>query len=99
MEEFFPVFLAAALGVAIWLFARGRLRWILSVLAIAVSGFAATTFTGEFEDSWLYLLQDLAEAACGLAAGFAIAHWVLPRLGIVRAIAPREVGGRSPNAR
>jgi hypothetical protein len=55
MEEFFPVFLVAALGIAIWLYAPGRLRWILSVLA--VSGLAATTFTGEFEESWLYLLK------------------------------------------
>jgi hypothetical protein len=55
-------------------------------VAVAISGLAATTFTGEFEESWLYLLQDLAEAAVGLALGLAIARWVLPRLGVMRAI-------------
>jgi hypothetical protein len=99
VEEFFPFFLAAALGIAVWLYAPRRLRWILSVLAVAVSGLAATTFTGEFEESWLYLLQDLAEAACGLAVGFAIAHWLLPRLGIARASGPRNASGRSSSAR
>jgi hypothetical protein len=95
MEEFFPVFLAAALGIAIWLYVPGRVRWILSVLAVVVSGVAATTFTGEFEESWLYLLQDLAEAACGLAVGFAIAHWLLPRLGIARAVRALNASERS----
>ena len=95
MEEFFPVFLAAALGIGIWLYAPGRLGWILSVLAVAVSGLAATIFTGEFEESWLYLLQDLAEAACGLAVGFVIAYWLLPRLGIAGATAVRNASGRS----
>lgn len=99
MDELFPVLLAAALGIAISLYARGRTRWILSGLAVAASGLAATTFTGEFEESWLYLLQDLAEAAVGLALGFAIARWVPPRFGIARAITPREAGGRSPNVR
>ena len=31
MEELFPVFLAAALGIAVWLYARGASRWILAV--------------------------------------------------------------------
>jgi hypothetical protein len=99
MEELFPVLLAAALGIAISLYMPGRARWILSGLAVFVSGLAATTFTGEFQESWLYLLQDLAEAAVGLGLGFGIARWLLPRFGIARAIAPREPGGRSPNLR
>jgi hypothetical protein len=99
MEELFPVLLAAALGIAISLYTRGYARWILSCLAVACSGLAATTFTGEFQESWLYLLQDLAEAASGLALGFAVARWALPRFGIARAITRREAGGRSPNAR
>ena len=86
MQEFLPVLLAAALGIAISVYTRGALRWVLSCVAVALSGLAATTFTGEFEESSLYLLQDLAEAAVGLALGFAIARWVLPRLGVTRAI-------------
>ena len=84
MDELFPVLLAAALGIAILLYTQGAARWVLSCVAIALSGLAATTLNGEFEESWLYLFQDLAEAAVGLALGFAIAHWVLPKIGIVR---------------
>jgi hypothetical protein len=99
MEEFFPVLLAAALGIAISLYTRGALQWVLSCVAVGVSGLAATTFTGEFEESWLYLLQDLAEAAVGLALGLAIVRWVLPRFGVTRAIAMREASRRTPSAR
>ena len=70
-----------------------------SCLIVVGSGSAATTFTGEIEESWLYLLQDLAEAAAGLALGFAIARWVLPGVGITRAAQFRERDGRSPNPR
>jgi hypothetical protein len=86
MQEFLPVLLAAALGIVISLYTRGALRWVLNCVAVALSGLAATTFTGEFEESSLYLLQDLAEAAVGLALGVALARWVLPRLGVTRAI-------------
>jgi hypothetical protein len=99
MEELFPVLLAAALGIAISLYTRGALQWALCCIAIALSGLAATTFTGEFEESWLYIFQDLAEAAVGLAFGFVIARWVLPRVGITRAAQFRERDGRSPNPR
>jgi hypothetical protein len=99
MEELFPVLVAAALGIAISLYARGATWWILSCLVVAGSGFAATTFTGEFEESWLYLAQDLAEAAAGLALGFAIARWALPRVGITRFLTRRETDRRSPSAR
>src|ERR1700722_10176194 len=98
MDEFFPALLAAALGISIWIYAPFRLRWILGGLAVAGSGLAATTFTGEFEESWLYLLQDLAEAACGLAVGFAIARWLLPRLGIRRAVRTPNAGTRASKA-
>lgn len=43
MEELFPVLLAAALGIAISLYTRGALRWVLSCVVVAVSGSAATT--------------------------------------------------------
>ena len=99
MEELFPVLLAAAMGVAISLYTRGGVRWLPGCVAIAVSGLTATALTGEFDQSWLYLLQDVAEAAAGLAFGLAFARWALPRLGLSRVFAPREAEGCSPNAR
>jgi hypothetical protein len=99
MEELLPVLLAAVMGVAISLYARGGVRWLLGCVAIAVCGLAATILTGEFEESWLYLLQDVAEAAAGLALGLLFARWALPRLGLSRVFAPRLTEGRSPNAR
>jgi uncharacterized membrane protein YbhN (UPF0104 family) len=85
MEEFFPVLLAAAFAIAISLYTGGVAPWwVLSCVAVAASGLAATTFTGEFDENWLYLLQDLAEAAVGLVLGLAIVRWVLPRLGVTR---------------
>jgi uncharacterized membrane protein YbhN (UPF0104 family) len=100
MEEFFPVLLAAAFAIAISLCTGGVAPWwVLSCVAVAASGLAATTFTGEFDENWLYLLQDLAEAAVGLALGLAIVRWVLPRLGVTRAAATGEARGRMPSAR
>lgn len=51
---------------------------MLSILAVFACGIFATVTSGEFVDSWIYLLLDLGEAALGLAAGFAVAHWLLP---------------------
>ena len=100
MEEFFPVLLAAAFAIAISLYTEGVAPWwVLSCVAVAASGLAATTFTGEFDENWVYLLQDLAEAAVGLALGLAIVRWVLPRLGVTRAAATGEARGRTPSAR
>ena len=99
MEEFFPVLLAAAFAIAISLYTGGAPWWVLGSVAVAASGLAATTATGEFEDSWLYLLQDLAEAAVGLALGLAIVGWVLPRLGLTRAAATGEARERTSSAR
>jgi hypothetical protein len=102
MEEFFPVLLAAAFAIAISLY-TGTVApwWVLSCVAVAASGLAATTFTGtgEFDENWLYLLQDLGEAAVGLTLGLAVVHWVLSRLGVTRAAATGEARGRTPSAR
>jgi uncharacterized membrane protein YbhN (UPF0104 family) len=100
MEEFFPVLLAAAFAIAISQCTGGVAPWwVLSCVAVAASGLAATTFTGEFDENWLYLLQDLGEAAVGLTLGLAVVRWVLPRLGVTRAAATGEAGGRTPSAR
>jgi hypothetical protein len=85
MDELVPVILGFALGAIIWRGARGATRTILSVLAVTVCGAFATVLSGEYHESWLYLLLDFGEAALGLAVGFAVAHWLLPALGRARA--------------
>jgi hypothetical protein len=45
-------------------------------MAIVVSGTTATALSGEFLESWSYLLLDLAESALGVALGsVAIEAW------------------------
>jgi hypothetical protein len=78
MDELVPVILGAVLGAIIWRWTAGRTRLVLSVLAVFASGIFATVTSGEWVYSWIYLLLDLGEAALGLAAGFAVAHWLLP---------------------
>jgi hypothetical protein len=99
MEEFFPVLLAAAFAIAISLYTGGAPGWVLACVAVAASGLAASSVNDEFEDSSPYLLQDLAEAAVGLALGLAIVRWVLPRLGLTRAAATGEARERTSSAR
>jgi hypothetical protein len=77
MEKLVPIIIGIALGALIWRTTKGHLRGLLSVLAVLASGFAATVLSGEYHQSWLYLLLDLGEAAFGLTVGFAIAHWLL----------------------
>jgi hypothetical protein len=56
-------------------------RIVLSALAVLLSGATATAVSGEYAQSYVYLLLDLGEAAFGLAVGFAIAHLVQRRRG------------------
>ncbi|HJU18536.1 MAG TPA: hypothetical protein VJ770_18955 [Stellaceae bacterium] len=85
MDEILPVVLAFALGIVIWRYTNGRTRLILSGCAVALSGLAATVLSGEFHQSWVFLLLDLGEAAFGLAIGCAAAH---------RLLSPGAAGGR-----
>ena len=78
MDEIVPVILGAAFGAIIWRCTRGRTRLVLSVLAVIVAGVAATVASGEYLESWIYLLLDLGEAALGLAVGYVIAARLLP---------------------
>ncbi len=78
MDELVPVCLGVLLGAAIWRGTTGKIRLALSILAVFASGVFATVVSGEYVDSWIYVLLDLGEAALGLAAGFAVAHWLLP---------------------
>jgi hypothetical protein len=84
MDELVPVILGAASGVIIWLGNSGRKRFLLSVLAVAVSGIIATIASGEYLESWIYLLLDFGEAAFGLVAGVVVAARLLTSRSAVR---------------
>jgi hypothetical protein len=85
MDELVPVLLAFVLGTAIWRHASARIRPMLVCLVVAISGLGPTVLSGEFRESWLYLLLDIGEAASGLILGFVIAHRLLrpaPTMGV-----------------
>jgi len=82
MGELAPLILGAIFGAIIWLTTSGRLRFIVSVVAVIVSGAAATIASGEYHESWIYLLLDFAEAAFGLVIGYVVASRLpTPRTG------------------
>jgi hypothetical protein len=74
MEELVPIVLGGIFGAVIRWKTAGGIQVVLSIAAIVVSGVAATVLSGEYAESWVYLLLDLGEAALGLALGFLIAH-------------------------
>jgi uncharacterized membrane-anchored protein YhcB (DUF1043 family) len=85
MDELVPIILGIILGALIWRSTTGRTRIALSIGAVLVSGAAATVLSGEYLESWIYLLLDFGEAAIGLAIGMLIARRVqsgraLPRV-------------------
>jgi flagellar biosynthesis protein FliR len=73
MYELIPVVLAAFLGARIW-GSRGGARLVRCVLAVLVTAAIATVVSGEYRDSWMFIVLDFGEAALGLAFGFVIAH-------------------------
>jgi hypothetical protein len=77
MDELVPVMIGGALGAIIWLGTTGRKRFALSVLAVIVSGIIATVTSGEYLESWIYLLLDFGEAALGLVLGYVVAARLL----------------------
>jgi hypothetical protein len=77
MDELVPVILGAVLGAVIWLTTNGKTRFVLSLLAVMVSGIVATVASGEYHESWVYLLLDFGEAALGLVVGYVIAARLL----------------------
>ena len=87
MGELVPVMLGAIFGAVIWLTTTGRLRFALSVAAVIVSGAAATIASGEYHESWIYLLLDFGEAAFGLVIGYLVASRLpTPRTGSRRGV-------------
>ena len=77
MDELVPVVLGLVSGAVIWVATTGRIRLALSISAVLVAGLAATVLSGEYAQSWIYLMLDLAEAAVGMAAGVLVGHRVL----------------------
>jgi hypothetical protein len=77
MDELVPVILGVILGVANWLTTSGKTRFVLSLLAVMVSGLIATVASGEYHQSWIYLLLDFGEAALGLVVGYVVAARLL----------------------
>lgn len=89
MDELVPVILGIIFGAAIWLCSKGAARLVPSVLAVLVAGAVATIASGEYLESWVYLLLDFGEAASGLVIGYIVAARLLtPRF--VRHLAPRK---------
>jgi flagellar biosynthesis protein FliR len=74
VNELFPILLGALVGIPILFLASNRVRLLLSVAAVLIIGAASTVLSGEYVQSWIYLLLDFGEAALGLAAGFTSAY-------------------------
>jgi hypothetical protein len=79
MDEVVPVILGSVFGAVLWRSTSGRTRFALSVVAVILAGGAATLLSGEYIESWLYLLLDFGEGAFGLFAGIVLAARRLPR--------------------
>jgi hypothetical protein len=77
MDELVPVILGIIFGATIWLWSKGTVRLVLSVLAVLVAGAAATFASGEYLESWVYLLLDFGEAEIGLVIGYIVAARLL----------------------
>ena len=73
MYELIPVVLAAFLGARIWR-SSGHARLVRSMLADLVTGAIATVVSGEYRESWMFVVLDFGIAALGLVLGFVIAH-------------------------
>lgn len=77
MDELVPIILGIIFGAAIWLWSKGTVRLVLSVLAVLLAGAAATIASGEYLESCIYLLLDFGEAAFGLVIGYVVAARLL----------------------
>jgi hypothetical protein len=73
MYELIPAVLAAFLGARIWR-SSGRARLVRSALAVLATGAIATVVSGEYRESWMFIVLDFGVAALGLVLGFVIAH-------------------------
>jgi hypothetical protein len=76
MSELIPVLLAFIFGGVVWRTVKGLTRIFLSVAVVLAAGLAATLLSGEFRESWLFLLVDVAEAAAGLVCAVAAGKFI-----------------------
>jgi hypothetical protein len=83
--EALPIVLGLTLGALIWCKTQRQRRMILSICAVGASGATATVLSGEYAESWMYILLDFGQAAFGLAIGFVIGHIVLHLTGTTSA--------------
>ena len=79
MEELVPLLLGVTFGAVLWGKTSGHARIGGGVVAVVAAAVLATLVSGEFRESWVFLLLDAALAALGVAAGFLLMRaW--PRL-------------------
>ena len=69
MKEALPLLIGCCFGTAAFLRGGSARRVALGSAGAALAAFAAVLASGEYRESWAYLLLDLAEAAAGFAAG------------------------------
>jgi hypothetical protein len=74
MEELVPLILGLLFGAGVWRKTSGRARVATSVIAVIGAALTATVVSGEFRESWLFLLLDAGLAAFGLTVGFLLVH-------------------------
>lgn len=79
MEELVPPVLGFLIGLLVWRSTAGRVRLALSAAGIVAAALAATVLSGEYVESWLYLLADLTTAALGFGAAILAMRWMASR--------------------
>ena len=79
MEELVPLFFGIVVGAVIWRKTTGLARIGSGFLAVAIIAALATLSSGEFTESWAFLLLDAGLGALGVGIGSLLMHaW--PRL-------------------
>jgi hypothetical protein len=74
MGELVPFILGLLFGAGVWRKTSGRARVAANVIAVIGAALTATVVSGEFRESWLFLLLDAGLAAFGLTVGFLLVH-------------------------
>jgi hypothetical protein len=76
MEELVPPAFGFLIGLLLWRSTAGRLHAALSAMGIAAAALAATVLSGEYLESWFYLLVDATTAALGFGAAVLVTRWM-----------------------
>lgn len=72
MNELAPISLGFIIGLLISRLSGGIRSSLFAFFGIATVGFVSTLMSGEYHQSWFYVLPDSAEAALGLCIGWAL---------------------------